>query len=63
MYSAAEMSQLFISSSAFLFVDQFKQALTEVVEVKDLDVQNFNGPLDFSIHAVPFPQRAIQVLL
>lgn len=58
-----KISLLFISSSAFLLVDQFKQALTEVVKVKDLDVQNFNGPLDFSVHAVPFPQGVIQVLL
>lgn len=57
------LSLLFLSSSAFLFVDQFKEALTEVVQVKDLDVQDFNGPLDFSVHAVPFAQTVIQVLL
>lgn len=47
----------------FLFVDEFNQALAEVIKVKDLDVQNFDGPLDFRVHTIPFLQRIVQVLL
>lgn len=46
-----------------LFVDEFNQALAKIVKVKDLDVQNFDGPLDFRVHAIPILQRVIQVLL
>lgn len=43
----------------FLFVNEFDQALAEVIEVKNLDVQNFNDPLNLSIHTIPFLQWAI----
>ena len=54
---------IFFFSFPSLFVDEFHQALAEVIKVKDLDVQNFDGPLDFGVHAVPVLQGVIQVLL
>lgn len=59
LWQNLELFHLFLS---FLFVDEFNQALAEVIKVKDLHVQNSDGPLDFSVHAVPFLQRVIQLL-
>lgn len=50
-------------SLLLLLVDEFHQTLAQVVEVKDLDVENFNGPLDFRVHAVAVLQGVVQVLL
>lgn len=52
-----------LACSPFLLVDEFDQALAKVIKVKDLDVQNFDGPLDLIVHAIPILQRVTQVLL
>lgn len=46
-----------------LLVDELNQTLAQVVEVKDLDIQNFDGPLDLRVHAVAILQGVVQVLL
>ena len=46
-------------SSPFLFVNKFNKALAEVIEVKDLDIQNLYRPVDLSIHTIPILQRII----
>ncbi|MEQ2209490.1 hypothetical protein XENOCAPTIV_030844 [Xenoophorus captivus] len=39
-----------------LFVKKFNKALPKIIEIKDLNVQYFYGPLDLSIHTIPILQ-------
>lgn len=50
-------------STLVLFTDELEEALAQVVQVKDLDVQDLDGPLDLSVHAVALVQGVTQVLL
>jgi len=61
------LSSLLLHSSRGLlrgsFIDELHQALAEVVEVKNLDVEDLDCSLDLVVHAVPVLQSVVQILL
>lgn len=46
-----------------LFVDELGQALSQVIQVVDLDIQDVNDPLNLTLCPIPLLQRGSQSLL
>lgn len=65
---ACSRSHLHLSSSSIsqktaLLLEQFDEALSQVIEVKELDVEDLDDPLDLVLGAVSILQRGSQTLL